>query len=83
MASSSTGTDAFARPAKLQKVHALRRRLPHLTASALSEVCKVLRDEGVPELTQRKHIAEAAWQPLKQNRILNRLTLLQTDGARD
>ncbi|CAE7513380.1 unnamed protein product [Symbiodinium sp. CCMP2592] len=80
MASSST--DAFAeRPAKLQKVNALRRKLPHLTASALSEVCKVLRDEGVPELTQRKHIAEAAWQPLKENRILNRLSLLQTDGA--
>ena len=48
------------RPSKLQKVNQLRRSLPHLTASALASVCKTIREEGVPELTQRKHIAEAA-----------------------
>ena len=79
MASASTD-----RPSKLQKVARLRRSLPHLTASALSEVCKTMRSEGVPDLTQRKHIAEAARASLRDTGhgpIVEHMELTQSNGA--
>ena len=47
------------RPAKLRRLEDIRRKLPYLSASALSSLIKDFEDQGIPELSQRKHIQEA------------------------
>ena len=47
------------RPEKLRKLETFRRRLPHVSASALSEVLDLIDREGVPDLHTRKQIREA------------------------
>lgn len=52
------------RSTKLKTLNELRRKCPHITASALSEVLSEIADTGLPELYGRGHIAEAAEQEL-------------------
>ena len=47
------------RPAKLRRLDGLRRKLPHATASAFSEILAAVRDEGVPDVFSRKALREA------------------------
>ena len=47
------------RPAKLRRLEDIRRKLPYLSASALASLIKDFEDQGIPELSQRKHIQEA------------------------
>ena len=47
------------RPAKLRKLNAFRRCLPHTSASALAEMFALVEKEGVPELHNRKHMQES------------------------
>jgi hypothetical protein len=51
---------ASGRKRALADLEGMRRRLPHMSASALSAVCKELRSRPPPQLCQRKHIEEAA-----------------------
>ena len=47
------------RPTKLRKLNALRRHLPHVTASALSAVLLAVQLHGVPDLHDRNQLREA------------------------
>ena len=53
MASSSVD-----RSCKLRKLETLKRKVPHVTASALAAVLKEIEEQGAPGLNQRKHIRE-------------------------
>ena len=44
---------------KLRKLDMFRRKLPHMSASALAAVLKVVEDEGIPEVHNRKTLQEA------------------------
>ena len=48
------------RPAKLQKLDVTRRRLPHISASAMSAVCQDVEKHGMPELHARTDFYDAA-----------------------
>ncbi len=52
-------TTQLYRPAKLRRLEDIRRNLPYLSASALASLIKDFEDQGIPELSQRKHIQEA------------------------
>ena len=54
------------RTAKLQRLHFLRRQLPHLSASALSSVLEDVQRHGAVDLHQRKHIKEATMNELSK-----------------
>ena len=45
---------------KLQKLHDFRMRMPNMSKSALSAVLTAAKDEGIPELSRREHMVEAA-----------------------
>ena len=47
------------RAAKLRKLDAFRRKLPHVSQSALSAVLRAVASEGIPELTDRKTLRRA------------------------
>ena len=47
-------------PAKLQKLDVTRRRLPHMSASAMSAFCKDVEKHGMPELHNRTDFYDAA-----------------------
>ena len=47
------------RRAKLQKLNQFRRKLPHITASALAAVLGAVRDDGLPDLADRDSMREA------------------------
>ena len=65
MASSSSSGGGRAK--KLKSLNELRRRCPHLTASALASVLAEVDEHGVPELHSRNNIAESAEQELSQH----------------
>ena len=48
------------RPSKLRKLNKLRMSCPHLSASALHELCSEIERSGLPELHRRDQILEAA-----------------------
>ena len=52
---SSSSTD---RPDKLARINDLRRKLPHMSASAMAALMADMK-KGVPDLTCRKHVTEA------------------------
>ena len=64
MSSSSTTLPIQTKPddraTKLRKLDARRRRLPHVTASALSAVYEDIAEHGLPDLTSRNNIAQAS-----------------------
>ena len=60
----ASGSSDNSRSTKLKTLNELRRKRPHITASALSEVSSEIADTGLPELYGRGHIAEAAEQEL-------------------
>ena len=47
------------RPKKLQRLQDLKRSVPFCTGSALAEILQDIRDKGLPELVQKKHILES------------------------
>ncbi|CAE7259090.1 unnamed protein product [Symbiodinium sp. CCMP2592] len=57
------------RPAKLQKLDNLRRKVPHVSKSALSAILAEVAEEGVPELRQAHHMREATRQVLEQSSL--------------
>ena len=74
------------RAAKLRRLECLRRRLPHMSAAALAEACRVFSTEPVPDLHQRKHCAEAAELILESSSslgpVLRKMTLVGCDGRK-
>jgi hypothetical protein len=62
--SSSSAGDRFK---KLKSLNELRRRCPHMTASALAEVLADVAEHGVPDLHARGHIAESAANEIEQH----------------
>ena len=55
------------RSAKLQKLNHFRRKLPHISVSALAAVVQAIRDEGPPELADRGNIRKARDDQCKSN----------------
>jgi len=47
------------RPSKLRRIDALRRRVPHVSASALSAILRDVSTHGLPEMDARSHFREA------------------------
>ena len=62
MASSSSREE---RPQKLQKLDDFKRKLPHVSASALAAILKEIKEDGPPELGTRKQIKEATERALQ------------------
>ena len=60
-ASSSIRTPASSsgRPAKLQKLDNIKRKVPFVTQSALASLIAEFKEHGLPELSSRHHIGEA------------------------
>ena len=54
------------RPAKLRKLEDLKRKVPALSASALAGVLQEVRESGLPDLVQRKHVREATVKTLEK-----------------
>jgi hypothetical protein len=50
---------AESRHTKLRKLNAFRRSMPHVTASAMSQILKGIVDEGMPDLRSRNQMREA------------------------
>ena len=48
-----------ARTAKLRRLDGFRRRVPHVTGSALDAICRDIATHGMPELHSRQHQSEA------------------------
>ena len=69
------------RPLKLQRLDEFKRKVPHVSASALSAILNEIKESGVPELGNRKQIMEAtqgalsctSYGPLIQTAVLNKL----------
>ena len=51
---------ASGRPAKLQKLHDLRRGVPYVSKSALERILKTIQEKGLPEVVHAKAMLEAA-----------------------
>ncbi len=64
---SSSKACSDARLPKLRKLNELRRRCPHMTASAMSALLHHVEAEGVPELHGRSHVGEASEAELAQH----------------
>lgn len=64
---------AAERPAKLQKLHALRHSLPHMSKRALEAVLKDVKDNGVPEFCDHRHMVEAQRLELQQHNVFGPL----------
>ena len=47
------------RDAKLRRLEAFRRRLPAVSASALSSICKDIADHGIPDVFSRQNLQHA------------------------
>ena len=55
------------RPAKLRKLEDFKRKVPALSASALAGVLQEVRESGLPDLVQRKHVREATIKTLEKH----------------
>ena len=73
------------RKAKLRRLDAMRRRLPHVTASALSAVLRHVSEHGMPDLTDRKSMREARnlqnGADTQYGPILQSMDVVATNGA--
>ena len=49
------------RNAKLQKLNHFRRKLPHMSATGLEAVLAAVKDEGMPEVTDRLSMRAKTW----------------------
>ena len=45
---------------KLKKLDEFRRRVPHVSASALSAICQDIEEHGVPEIHRKRDLHDAA-----------------------
>ncbi len=63
----ASGSSDSSRSKKLKTLNELRRKCPHVTASALSEILSEIAETGVPDLHGRAHIGEAADQEISQH----------------
>ena len=59
-------SSAMERAAKLQRLHYMRRSLPHISASALAAVLEDVQKFGNVDLHQRKHIRESTEKELSK-----------------
>jgi hypothetical protein len=82
MASSSSHT----RDTKLRKLNAMRRKLPHMTASAMSSLLEEVEQHGIPELHSRKQLAEATASEISAHNgygpMLSKSILVDKQGAK-
>ena len=62
----SIASSAMDRDSKLRRLHYLRKKLPHMSASALAGVLEEVQKHGAVDLHQRKHIREATHQELSK-----------------
>ena len=60
-------TDPPQRALKLRRLNDLRRKLPHISASAMGAILADVASEGTPELHSRRHIAEASFQEISSH----------------
>ena len=73
-----------AKPSKLAKLDGFKRSLPFMTATALSEVVKKIRTEGLPAASSRKDIRDAAKQNLMDKgygNIITKVPVACKDGS--
>jgi hypothetical protein len=79
MASSSS------RETKLRKLHDLKRKIPHMTASAMSALLEDVEKHGIPELHSRKQLAEATAAEISSHSsygsIMSNAILVDKQGA--
>lgn len=73
------------RPAKLRRLNAFRRSMPHVTASALSAILKAAAADELPALASRRDIREATQAVMSDvtpyGTIARELTLRTTEGG--
>ena len=55
----SAASSAEGRATKLRRTEHFRRRVPHVSAAALSAICEDIEEHGVPELHDRNQFREA------------------------
>lgn len=73
------------RASKLRRLEALRRDNPHVSASALSALLEDIEQNGLPDLTGKKHVKEARDYTLEQHKaygpMLETVQLVNVDGT--
>ena len=73
------------RASKLRRLEALRRDNPHVSASALSALLEDIEQNGMPDLTGKKHVKEARDYTLDQHKaygpMLETVQLVNMDGS--
>ena len=76
---------AMEREAKLRKLHAMKRKVPHMTAAALSGLLQEVHEHGSVDLFQRKHVREATEHHLEQfqtyGSLIKTVELVACDGS--
>lgn len=81
MASSSSSS----RDTKLRKLDDMRRKLPHMTASAMSALLHEVSQHGIPELHSKKQLAEATQRQISDHNaygpLLSKSILVDKQGA--
>ena len=74
------------RPAKLQKLEGLRRRVPHVSASSLASILAEIKQQGVPDLHGRNHVRQARNAKLESHSaygpMLKEIQLVAKDGSK-
>jgi len=69
------------RGAKLQKLEAFKRKLPPMSAAAMSALLDTVESSGMPEMHGRKHVREATQNALEQHSAYG--PLLQSMAVQD
>ena len=76
---------AEGRKEKYQRLERFRRRLPHVSASALSSILHEVSESGVPELHNRWNMSEARDQRMQEDtpygQMLTEISCLQKNGG--
>ena len=73
------------REAKLRKLHAMKSKVPHMTAAALPGLLQEVHEHGSVDLFQRKHVREATEKHLEQfqgyGKLIKTVDLVGSDGS--
>ena len=69
------------RGARLQKLEAFKRKLPPMSAAAMSALLDTVESSGMPEMHGRKHVREATQNALQQHSAYG--PLLQSRAVHD
>ena len=70
---------------KLRRLEATKRRVPHMSASALGELLKDIEEHGMPGLSGRKHVKEATVKALDMSSygdLVESLIILGKENAK-